>query len=102
MPSPVNTIGKAERQSELIATLEREVAELRRQLAVVSARSADRLMVAEPEELDPLSSEARYRALIELSPQVVWMTDADGANTYCNRYWYEFSGHTMEQTAGWG
>jgi PAS domain S-box-containing protein len=102
MPIPAKAVGKAEHQSEQIAALEREVAELRRQLALVSARSADQLIVAAPEELEPLQSEARYRALIELSPQVVWMTDTEGANTYCNRYWYEFSGLTMEQTAGWG
>src|SRR5215472_15821416 len=102
MPSPAKAIGKTEQKSEQIAALEREVAELRRQLALVSAPLPEQLIVTKPEELDPLQSEARYRALIELSPQVVWMTDAEGSNTYCNRYWYKFSGLTMEQTAGWG
>src|SRR5215472_12120236 len=102
MPSPAKTIGKTEQKSEQIAALEREVAELRRQVALISAPLPQPLIVTGPEELDPQQSEARYRALIELSPQVVWMTDAEGANTYCNQYWYEFSGLTMEQTAGWG
>ena len=102
MPSPANAIRTAAHQSEQIAALEREIAELRRQLALASAPSADQLILTAPEELDPMQSEARYRALIELSPQVVWMADAEGGNTYCNRYWYEFSGLTMEQTAGWG
>jgi PAS domain S-box-containing protein len=48
-------------------------------------------------------SEAYYQTLVELSPQIVWMTNADGtATTYCNRYWYEYSGLTAEQTAGNG
>jgi len=48
------------------------------------------------------SSEARYHALIELSPQVVWMTDAAGNNTYCNGHWYDYTGLTEEQTKGEG
>ena len=102
MPTSAKAIAKTEQKSEQIAALEREVAELRRQLALISAPLPQQLIVARPEELEPLQSEARYRALIELSPQVVWMTDAEGANTYCNQYWYEFSGLTIEQTAGWG
>jgi PAS domain S-box-containing protein len=47
--------------------------------------------------------EAYYQTLIELSPQIVWMTNADGtATTYCNKYWYEYSGLTLEQIAGTG
>src|SRR5215472_5837947 len=102
MPSPAKAIEKTEQKSEQIAALEREIAELRRQLALISAPLPQQLIVTGPEWLDPQQSEARYRALIELSPQVVWMTDAEGANTYCNQYWYEFSGLTMKQTAGWG
>jgi two-component system, cell cycle sensor histidine kinase and response regulator CckA len=91
------------RTSEQVARLEREVAELRRQLAVVYSQASDRLVLPPPDENQFFYSEARYRALIELSPQVVWMADRDGKNTYCNRYWYEFSGMTVEQAdgAGW-
>jgi PAS domain S-box-containing protein len=47
--------------------------------------------------------EAYYQTLIELSPQIVWMTNAAGtATTYCNKYWYEYSGLTLEQIAGNG
>jgi two-component system, cell cycle sensor histidine kinase and response regulator CckA len=46
-------------------------------------------------------SQAYYQTLIELSPQIVWMTNADGtATTYCNKYWHEYSGLTLEQIAG--
>src|SRR5882724_2662119 len=43
---------------------------------------------------------ADYRMLIETFPQWVWIADAKGAITFCNRYWYEFSGFTVEQTVG--
>ncbi|HET9838231.1 MAG TPA: PAS domain S-box protein [Candidatus Angelobacter sp.] len=45
---------------------------------------------------------AHDRALIELLPQIIWMTDADGNVIYCNQYWYSYSGLTPEQTAGNG
>src|SRR5689334_15411351 len=46
--------------------------------------------------------EVHYRALIEMLPVVVWMTEADGTTSFCNRYWYEFSGFTVEETVGRG
>ncbi len=91
--------GPAARQ---VARLEREVAELRRQLAAVYSQASDRLVLTPSDENQFFYSEARYRALIELSPQVVWMADRDGNNAFCNRYWYEFSGLTVEQTNGLG
>jgi PAS domain S-box-containing protein len=47
-------------------------------------------------------SEARYRALFEVSPQMVWFTDADGACTYVNQHYTEFVGGTAEQAMGEG
>src|SRR5260370_41683023 len=92
----------ASQESKQVTKLEREVAELRRQLAMVYSQASDRLVTAPRDEREFTYSEARYRALIELSPQAVWMTDRDGKNTYCNRYWYDFSGMTVDQTAGLG
>lgn len=37
-------------------------------------------------------SELRYRSLVEVSPQVVWFGDAAGSVTYCNAYWYDYTG----------
>src|SRR5215467_3032002 len=91
----------AAQASEQVARLEREVAELRRQLAAVYSQASDRLL-SESDKNQFLTSEARYRALIELSPQVVWMADHNGKNTYLNRYWYEFSGMTVEEADGVG
>ncbi|MEH2149423.1 PAS domain S-box protein [Nostoc sp.] len=47
-------------------------------------------------------SEERYRILTEVSPQAIWMGDRDGGITYCNQYWLDYTGMTMEQTAGYG
>ncbi|RCJ39499.1 hypothetical protein A6769_07035 [Nostoc punctiforme NIES-2108] len=47
-------------------------------------------------------SEERYRILTEVSPQAIWMGNSDGGITYCNQYWLDFTGLTMEQTAGYG
>ena len=66
------------------------------------SQASDRFVTAPTNEQEFFYSEARYRALIELSPQVVWMTDHDGNNKYCNRFWYEYSGLTAEESSGLG
>jgi len=45
-------------------------------------------------------SEERYRALIEVSPQMVWTTPADGWTIYPNQRWYEYTGLTQPETEG--
>ncbi|MBN3898567.1 MAG: PAS domain S-box protein [Nostoc sp. NOS(2021)] len=47
-------------------------------------------------------SEERYRILTEVSPQAIWMGNSDGGITYCNQYWLDYTGLTMQQTAGYG
>jgi PAS domain S-box-containing protein len=47
-------------------------------------------------------SENRYRTLVELSPQVVWMATIDGANTYANQCWFDYTGLTSAETDGRG
>ena len=46
------------------------------------------------------ASEARYRALTELSPAGVFRTDADGNCTYVNTRWCEYAGRTAEAALG--
>ncbi|MEH2372084.1 PAS domain S-box protein [Nostoc sp.] len=46
-------------------------------------------------------SEERYRILTEVSPQAIWMGNSDSGITYCNQYWLDYSGLTMEQTTGY-
>ena len=49
-----------------------------------------------------LESEERYRTLVEVSPQTVWAGRADGSMTYFNRWWFDYTGLTMEQSEGKG
>ncbi|HKQ92903.1 MAG TPA: PAS domain S-box protein [Blastocatellia bacterium] len=46
--------------------------------------------------------EQHYRALTELSPQVVFMSSPDGYLTYINQHGLEFSGRTLEEMLGEG
>ena len=99
MPSQDKTTHQDSYPSQQVARLERELTELRCQVATLPASASDPLV---KDETGFVHSEARYRALLELSPQVVWMTDPEGNNTYANRYWHEFSGMTAEQTTKYG
>jgi PAS domain S-box-containing protein len=47
-------------------------------------------------------SEERYRALIDLSPQLVWAADPAGRATYYSQSWQEYTGLSGEQGAGDG
>ncbi|TNC05450.1 PAS domain S-box protein [Methylobacterium terricola] len=38
------------------------------------------------------ADELRFRSLVEVSPQVVWFGDAAGTVTYCNAYWFDYTG----------
>jgi len=43
-------------------------------------------------------SEERYRQLADAMPQIVWTADAEGAATYFNRRWFEYTGLTLEES----
>jgi PAS domain S-box-containing protein len=47
-------------------------------------------------------SEEQFRALADSIVQLVWMAEADGYIVWYNRRWYEYTGTTAEQVAGWG
>jgi PAS domain S-box-containing protein len=47
-------------------------------------------------------SEQRLRTLADNISQLVWMANADGYIFWYNRRWYEYTGTTAEQMAGWG
>ncbi|HRI50154.1 MAG TPA: PAS domain S-box protein, partial [Pseudomonadota bacterium] len=47
-------------------------------------------------------SEERYRSLIEVSPQIVWIGRDDGASTFCNQQWLDLTGLTTEESLGSG
>jgi PAS domain S-box-containing protein len=47
-------------------------------------------------------SEARFQAMADTAPVLIWMTGTDGLCNYFNRPWLEFTGRTMEQEVGIG
>jgi PAS domain S-box-containing protein len=49
-----------------------------------------------------LASEARYRALIELNPQALWIGDPEGNITYANQGFLDYMGLTQETIRGQG
>jgi PAS domain S-box-containing protein len=48
------------------------------------------------------ASEAQYRSLADLIPGIVWTSRPDGWIDYANRFWFEYTGLTQEQTLGTG
>jgi PAS domain S-box-containing protein len=49
---------------------------------------------------DRRATEARYRAMIDLSPQGFWASTLDGQITHCNAYWRIYTGLSDEQIVG--
>src|ERR1700733_8197360 len=44
----------------------------------------------------------QFRTLADSIPQLAWMAEADGRVVWYNRRWYEYTGSTFKQMAGWG
>jgi PAS domain S-box-containing protein len=47
-------------------------------------------------------SEARFRNMADHAPVMIWTTDPTGACIYLNRPWYEFTGQSEAEAAGFG
>ncbi len=47
-------------------------------------------------------SEARFQAMADTAPVLIWMTGTDGLCSYFNKPWLEFTGRTMAQEVGTG
>lgn len=43
-----------------------------------------------------------YQALADVMPQLVWMTDANGAHVYYNQRWYAYTGLSEADSLGFG
>lgn len=46
--------------------------------------------------------EQQFRDMTDTVAQFVWMSDASGAVYWVNRRWFEYTGMTAEESAGWG
>jgi PAS domain S-box-containing protein len=78
----------------LMLALARQCAQAIRRARLYEAERAAR---REAEE-----SERQFRTLAESIPQLAWMADETGAIFWYNQRWYDFTGTTPEQMAGWG
>jgi len=47
-------------------------------------------------------SEQRFRMMADEMPQLAWIARPDGSIYWYNRRWYEYTGATPEEMAGWG
>ncbi len=47
-------------------------------------------------------SESQFRTLADSIPNLAWWANSDGYITWYNRRWYDYTGTTPEQMAGWG
>ncbi|WP_246590861.1 PAS domain S-box protein [Georgfuchsia toluolica] len=48
------------------------------------------------------ANEKEFQLLAEAMPQIVWVTRADGWNTYINQQWVEYTGLTLAESYGHG
>ncbi len=70
-------------------------------LAVVL--SAVMMIIRQSRSVEVLrESEGRFRTMADTTPVMVWMSGPDGAITYLNRTWHEFTGRTLEEEYGAG
>ncbi|WP_221090942.1 PAS domain S-box protein [Deinococcus aquaedulcis] len=48
------------------------------------------------------ASESRFRAVANLVPDLLWESQPDGATTWHNQRWLDYTGQTLAQATGWG
>src|SRR3954462_2657107 len=48
-----------------------------------------------------IATRTKFESLLQLAPQIVWFAQSDGRISYCNPYWYEYTGFSESQTVGY-
>jgi PAS domain S-box-containing protein len=47
-----------------------------------------------------IATRSKFENLLELAPQVVWFAEGNGKISYCNPYWYRYTGLSRHDTLG--
>ena len=76
--------------------------DLQTQALTVLAKQVMTLLEQRRALKDQASSEAKFRAIADSMPQMVWSTLPDGFHDYYNARWYEFTGVPAGSTDGEG
>ena len=66
----------------------------------ISIAHLSRIPLQKPPKNDLRESETHFRALAELAPIIVWMTDDQTRCTYISRYWKDFTGRSPKKDLG--
>ena len=89
--------GAADYLPKASLTAERLASSLRHSMELLRAEVARRRA---EEELR--AEEARFRTLANTIPQLAWMADPSGSRNWFNDRWYDYTGTSLEEVAGFG
>ena len=95
-------VGRGLERYRLVLQNRRLLDELRR-----ANEDLERRVLASTEQLREQNEQLRaseedFRTLAESVPQIVWMTEPEGKNTYFNQQWVDYTGMTLEESYGDG
>jgi PAS domain S-box-containing protein len=83
---------------QLTTRLELTVAQLRQRTTEAEAEIEERHRA----ERALHAEEERFRALADNIPQLAWMADGEGSVFWFNKRWYDYTGTSPTEVAGWG
>ncbi len=84
------------------AIFRRQVTDMNQALMVSSVHQHELTELAQRAEAAAHESDERFRAMADNIPQLAWMANTDGHIFWYNHRWYDYTGTTLEQMAGWG
>ncbi|MFL5469110.1 MAG: MHYT domain-containing protein, partial [Gemmatimonadaceae bacterium] len=71
-------------------------------IAIISMALLILALFAAQFERSTIATRNRFENLLHLLPQVVWFGEPDGKISYCNPYWYAYTGLSEKHTLGDG
>jgi len=101
-PAPSPSAGSEDLLKEYSEALVRKLEQKMLQLEESNRALQRDIAARERVEAALRESEADFRLLAEVMPQLVWIASADGANVFCNQRWVEYTGLTLQESAGDG